>query len=98
MILSFHDPGTEAVFNGLDCPAARRKCPIPLLGLARRKLVQLNVTEALVDLASPPGNRLEALQGDRAGTFSIRINARYRICFRWTELGPSDVEIVDYHD
>jgi len=68
-----------------------------LLGLARRKLVQMNVAEALVDLASPPGNRLEALRGDRMGTFSIRINARYRICFRWTDLGPSDVEIVDYH-
>jgi len=97
MILSFHDPGTEAVFDGLTCRPAQRACPVPLLGLARRKLVQMNVAEALVDLASPPGNRLEALRGDRMGTFSIRINARYRICFRWTDLGPSDVEIVDYH-
>jgi proteic killer suppression protein len=97
MILSFHDPGTEAVFDGLTCRLAQMVCPVPLLGLARRKLVQLNVAEALVDLASPPGNRLEALRGDRMGTFSIRINARYRICFRWTDLGPSDVEIVDYH-
>lgn len=65
--------------------------------MARRKLHALHYAEELGDLAAPPGNRLEALRGDRAGQNSIRINDQYRICFRWTERGPGDVEITDYH-
>lgn len=57
----------------------------------------LDSAETLRDLAALPGNRLEALRGDRDGQYSIRINAQWRICFRWTEDGPSEVEIVDYH-
>lgn len=57
----------------------------------------LDVATALTDLASPPGNRLEALAGDRRGQHSIRINDQFRVCFRWTPDGPTDVEIVDYH-
>lgn len=65
--------------------------------VAVRKLDFLNAAVALSDLASPPGNRLEALKGDRKGQHSIRINEQWRICFRWTQDGPSEVEIVDYH-
>ena len=65
--------------------------------VAARKLDQLEAAEALGDLRIPPGNRLEPLRGDRRGQYSIRINEQYRICFVWTEAGPSDVEIVDYH-
>ena len=57
----------------------------------------LDAAFVLDDLRSPPGNRLEALKGDREGLFSIRINAQWRICFRWEQSGPHDVEIVDYH-
>jgi proteic killer suppression protein len=64
---------------------------------ARRKLRQLEISARLDDLRVPPGNRLEALRGTRTGRFSIRINDRYRICFRWTPAGPAEVEIVDYH-
>ncbi len=65
--------------------------------IAERKLIQLQAAEKLQDLRSPPGNRLEAFSGDRAGQHSIRINAQWRICFRWTDEGAEDVEIVDYH-
>lgn len=64
---------------------------------AQRKLRQLNAAEALNDLRIPPGNRLELLQGDRAGQHSIRINDQFRICFTWTSAGPESVEITDYH-
>ena len=64
---------------------------------AARRLTLLDSAETLPDLAGLPGNRLEILRGDRAGQHSIRINAQWRICFRWTEDGPCDVEIVDYH-
>jgi len=64
---------------------------------ARRKLLLLDAAGAVADLSVPPGNRLEALRGDRKGQWSIRINDQWRICFRWGEDGPSDVEIVDYH-
>ena len=62
-----------------------------------RKLVMLDAAQGLDFLRSPPGNRLEALRGSRKGQFSIRINDQYRICFIWTDQGPRDVEIVDYH-
>ena len=65
--------------------------------MALRKLDQLDAAVRLADLGSPPGNRLEALKGDRKGQFSIRINDQWRVCFRWTPDGPIDVEIVDYH-
>ena len=74
-----------------------RACPGQLKKKAQRKLEQVNICQELRELGSPPENRLEALQGDRRGQHSIRINSHYRICFRWTELGPTDVEIVDYH-
>lgn len=65
--------------------------------IATRKLAMLNAAESLEFLRAPPGNRLELLRGDRRGFHSIRINDRWRLCFRWTSLGPEDVEIVDYH-
>jgi toxin HigB-1 len=68
-----------------------------ILKVATRKLTQLEAAATLEFLRSPPGNRLEALKGDREGQFSIRVNDQWRICFRWTPAGPEDVEIVDYH-
>jgi Plasmid maintenance system killer protein len=65
--------------------------------VARRKLRQLQIAGRLDDLRVPPGNRLEALKGDRAGQYSIRVNDQYRVCFRWTAAAAQDVEIVDYH-
>ncbi len=92
MILSFRCRKTEALANGRRVPR--------FLGfekVARRKLRQLEIAGRLEDLRIPPGNRLEALKGDRAGQYSIRINDQFRICFRWTASGAEDVEIVDYH-
>ncbi|MFA5552448.1 MAG: type II toxin-antitoxin system RelE/ParE family toxin [Trueperaceae bacterium] len=97
MIVSFLDRGTEEVFDGLDSRAARRVCPRELWKVARRKLDALNMATNLLDLRSPPGNRLEALTGKRAGQHSIRINDQFRICFHWTDRGAESVEIVDYH-
>ena len=68
-----------------------------IAAVARRKLRQLEVAGRLDDLRVPPGNRLEALKGDRAGQHSIRVNDQFRVCFRWTGTGAEDVEIVDYH-
>ncbi len=65
--------------------------------MARRKLCQLGIAGCLDDLKVPPGNRLERLRGERDGQYSIRINDQFRVCFRWTEAGPTEVEIVDYH-
>jgi proteic killer suppression protein len=65
--------------------------------IALRKLDMIDAAEDLADLRTPPGNRLEALKGDRKGQYSIRINDQFRICFRWTKGGAEDVEIVDYH-
>jgi proteic killer suppression protein len=97
MIRSFRDRGTEEIFNGRNTREARRRCPQALWGVAARKLEQLDSALVLDDLRIPPGNRLEPLSGDRKGQLSIRINDQFRICFRWTETGPDDVEIVDYH-
>ncbi len=74
-----------------------RKLPSEIQGVALRKLRMFNQARTLADLRIPPGNRLERLKGDRAGQYSIRINERWRICFRWTEGGPADVEVVDDH-
>ena len=65
--------------------------------VARRKLRQLEIADRLEDLRVPPGNRLEALKGDRAGQHNIRVNDQFRVCFHWTDAGVEDVEIVDYH-
>jgi len=76
---------------------ARKICPNSLWKIATRKLDQIDSVMALRELRIPPGNKLEALSGDRKGQHSIRINEQYRICFLWTDLGPDQVEIVDYH-
>ncbi len=93
MIRSFKDKDTEAVFNGKFV----RRIPKQVAPLAARKLNQVHAAGSLDDLRIPPGNRLEALKGDRKGQHSIRINDQWRICFRWTNAGPDAVEIVDYH-
>jgi proteic killer suppression protein len=93
VIRSFRCPDTERVFN--DLPT--RAFPPDILKTARRKLQQLNQALSLNDLRQPPGNRLEALRGNRAGQWSIRINDQWRICFTWEGPDPEDVEIVDYH-
>jgi len=97
MIVSFTDQGTEDIFNGKNTSSARKKCPNQIWGVAFRKLDQLDSAVELGDLSTPPGNRLEALTADRKGHHSIRINDQYRICFIWTQSGPSNVEITDYH-
>jgi len=93
MIRSFADRDAEALFHGRFA----RRLGADLQRVAQRKLRQLHNAEALLDLAAPPANRLERLRGDRAGQHSIRINDRWRICFMWTDTGPRNVEIVDYH-
>ncbi len=97
MILSFRNQGTSDVFDGDNTKVARKTCPPELWPVAARKLDQLDSVTALAELKIPPGNRLEALSGDRAGQYSIRIHDQYRICFIWTDSGPDQVEIVDYH-
>jgi toxin HigB-1 len=97
MIVPFKNEGTEDIFNGKSTRAARKICPVSLWKIAARKLDQLDSVIALNELRIPPGNQLEALAGDRKWQYSIRINERYRICFVWTDLGPDDVEVVDYH-
>ena len=93
MIKSFRDKTTEAVFNG-ETP---KGFPADLVKVARRKLRYLNAAGQLGDLRAPPGNRLEALMGNRKGQHAIRINDQFRVCVVWTAEGPVQVEIVDYH-
>ena len=76
---------------------ARKVCPTQLARRARSKLFLIDDAESVQDLRVPPGNRLEALKGDRRGQYSVRINDQFRICFRWTDSGARDAEIVDYH-
>lgn len=88
---------TEDIFNGENSKEARRICPTSMWNVAARKLDQIDSVTALTELKIPPGNNLEALSGNRKGQHSIRINDQYRICFMWTDSGPDQVEIVDYH-
>lgn len=97
MIVSFKDEGTEDVFDGLDTRKARKACPQSLWRVACRKLDQINQSTELDNLRAPPGNRLESLTRSREGQHSIMINAQYRVCFRWTEAGAEEVEVVDCH-
>lgn len=92
MIVSFRDRETETLARG-----QRVKRFASIETIARRKLRQLQIAGRLADLRVPPGNRLEALKGNRVGQHSIRVNDQYRVCFRWTAAGAEDVEIVDYH-
>jgi proteic killer suppression protein len=92
MIQGFRCPDTQAPFETGRCQRF-----VAILTAATRKLAQLDAAHTLEFLRSPPGNRLEALKGDRKGRYSIRINDQFRLCFRWTAEGPTEVEIVDYH-
>jgi toxin HigB-1 len=93
VIISFSNAETERIWMG----QRSRKLPSDIQAAALRKLRLMNNAQRLDDLRVPPGNRLERLSADRIGQHSIRINDQWRICFRWTEQGPSHVEIVDYH-
>lgn len=95
--MDFADRGTRDLYNGVSSSAARRAVPGWLREKATDKLTVLDSAVSLAQLRVPPGNRLEALRGNRTGQHSIRINDQYRICFRWTDAGATDVEIVDYH-
>jgi proteic killer suppression protein len=97
VIQSFRTAGTEDIFNGENTKNARQTCPLTIWKVAARKLDLLDSVASLEDLRTPPGNRLESLSGDRKGQHSVRINEQYRICFVWTNQGPIEVEIVDYH-
>lgn len=92
MIRSFKDRKTRRFFDGRRVPAFHG-----FADQAVRRLTLLDSAETLADLAALPSNRLEALRGRRAGQYSIRINVQWRICFRWSDQGPFDVEIADYH-
>ena len=92
MIRSFRCRDTQALFE-----TGRSRRFGAIVSVATRKLAQLDAAATLEFLRAPPGNRLEALRGDRKGLHSMRINDQWRLCFRWTPQGPEDVEIVDYH-
>ena len=92
MIQSFRCKYTQSLFEG-GSPQRFRA----IQNVATRKLTQLDAANTLEFLRSPPGNRLEALKGNRQGQYSIRVNKQFRLCFVWTESGPENVEIIDYH-
>jgi proteic killer suppression protein len=93
MIRSFKDKLTASIDDG----SVKKGFPADLVRRAQQLLEVLNAATSVEDLRSPPGNRLEKLSGNRAGQHSIRINKQWRICFIWTEAGPEQVEITDYH-
>jgi len=93
VIKSFRSAETERIWHG----EFSRRLPHDIQAVALRKLRLLNNAQRLSDLRIPPNNRLEALVGSRKGQYSIRVNDQWRVCFRWSEGGPFDVEIVDYH-
>jgi len=93
VIRSFGNKDTERLWRRERVPSIDPR----IHSVALRKLRQVGAATVLDDLRIPPGNRLEALKGDRAGQHSIRINDQWRICFVWTDAGPEEVEIVDYH-
>ena len=92
MIQSFRCKHTRSLFEGGNPRQFRA-----FKDAAIRKLTQLDAAPSVTSLRSPPGNQLEALKGDRKGQYSIRVNSQFRVCFTWTENGPTNVEIVDYH-
>jgi proteic killer suppression protein len=92
VIVGFRCDDTRALFE-----TGRSRRFSAIADVAMRKLAMLDAAATLAFLASPPGNRLEALKGDRRGQYSIRVNDQFRLCFRWTPEGATDVEIVDYH-
>lgn len=92
MIKSFRCDDTRTLFE-----TGRSRRFASILAVATRKLAMLDAAASVEFLRSPPGNRLEALKGDRKGQHSIRVNDQFRLCFRWTDEGPAEVEIVDYH-
>jgi proteic killer suppression protein len=94
LILSFKDSDTEAVFND-ERP---KRFPSDIIKAARRKLVMLHTAKDLNDRRAVPGHKLHPLYRERAGQHAIWINRQWRVCFRWTDAGPEDVEITDYHD
>ena len=93
MIKSFRNPAARAAWDR----RYTKGVPADVMRVAHRKLLQVHHARSLRDLQAPPGNRLEALRGDRAGQHGIRINDQWRICFRWSQGDAHDVEIVDYH-
>jgi len=93
VIQTFADKVTAAIFSGLEV----RRLPRAVQETARRKIKLIDAAVSIESLRVPPGNRLEALRGDRRGQWSIRINDRWRICFRWEKGDAFDVEVVDYH-
>jgi toxin HigB-1 len=93
MITSFRDRETELIWRNV----VSRRLPTKIQRVALRKLLILDKVKSLKELRYPPGNRLEALRGDRADQWSIRINDQWRVCFRWSDGDASEVEIVDYH-
>ena len=95
MIQSFKNKATEDIFNGLSSKIARKICLKNLWKIAARKLDHVDSVLSLDELRIPPGNRLEALTRNRLGQYSVRINDQYRICFKWSETGPIEVEITD---
>lgn len=94
MIRNLKGKFAEPILQGRTVP---KGFPANLAKVARRKLIMLDAAAFIEALNSPPGNRLEALKGDLAGKHSIRINDQWRVVFRWTDAGPEDVEIIDYH-
>ena len=93
MIRSYKDKLSQSIADG----SVRKGFPADLVRRAQLVLAVLNAAADINDLRSPPGNRLEKLAGDREGQYSVRINKQWRICFVWTDSGPDDVEVTDYH-